>query len=166
MKVLVTGAARSGKTRFALARAEALALQRTYLATAQARDPEMAERIQCHQAERGPSWAALEEPLSIAPLLARPGVVLLDCLTLWISNLLEARGDQADLTPDFAALARAVAAAPNPLVIVTNEVGWGIVPASALARRFRDWSGLLSQDLAREVDEVYLVCAGLPLRLK
>ncbi len=166
MKLLVTGGARSGKSRFAQARAEALSPTRTYLATGQAFDAEMADRIRRHQADRDQTWRTVEEPLDIAPLLARPGVVLLDCLTLWVSNLLMAHGEQADLEPQLQQLVAAVAAADNPLVLVTNEVGLGIVPANALSRAFRDHAGRLSQLLAPVCDEVVLCVAGLPLWVK
>lgn len=165
-KVLVTGGSRSGKTRFALARAEELSPERTYLATAQAFDDEMDQRIRRHREERGADWTTLEEPLDVAPLLARRGSVLLDCLTLWVSNLLLSGGQDADLRPPIDAFVRAVRAAENPLVLVTNEVGMGLVPETPLGRRFRDWSGILTQEVAQVASEVVLVCAGLPLRLK
>ncbi len=165
MKVLVTGGSRSGKTGYALRRAESLAEVRTYLATCEARDAEMRDRIRRHQAERDASWQTLEEPWDIAPLLAREGVVLVDCLTLWLSNGLERLGDE-DLAPARERLVEAVAAAPNPLVLVTNEVGLGLVPMHPVGRRFRDESGWLSQALAEVCDEVVLVACGLPLVLK
>lgn len=166
MKILVTGGARSGKSRFAQARAEALHLRRFYLATAQALDAEMADRIARHRADRDASWQTLEEPLDPGPLLHQDGVVLLDCLTLWLSNLLLADRDDADIEAAMEALVSAVATADNPVVLVTNEVGMGIVPSNALARRFRDHSGRLSQLLAAVCDEVVLCVAGLPLTVK
>lgn len=165
MKVLITGGVRSGKTRYALARAEAAGPARIYLATAQALDAEMAERIRRHQAERGPGWRTVEEPLDIARHLDG-GPVLVDCLTLWLSNLLHARGEGASLEADFDALAEAVQRASGPLFLVTNEVGLGIVPENALARRFRDEAGRLAQRLALVCDEVVLCVAGLPLHVK
>ncbi len=165
MKVLVTGGSRSGKTGHALRRAEALSPVRSYLATCEARDAEMSDRIRRHQVERDASWRTLEEPLDIAPLLEREGVVLVDCLTLWLSNLLERHGD-GDLTAERERLVQAVATASNPLVLVTNEVGLGLVPMHPLGRRFRDESGWLGQALAQVCDEVVLVACGLPLMLK
>lgn len=165
-KILVTGGSRSGKSRYALNRAEDLGERRIYLATAQALDSEMADRIQHHREERGRGWTTLEEPLNVAALLQQDGVLLLDCLTLWVSNLLMTQGEDADLSPTFETFVQAVRKAQNPLVIVTNEVGMGLVPETRLGRRFRDWSGRLSQEVAQVVDEVILTCAGLPLRLK
>lgn len=166
MKLLVTGGARSGKSRFAQARAEALGPERTYLATGRAWDEEMAERIRRHQADRGPGWRTVEEPLTLAPHLSAPGVVLVDCLTLWVTNLMMARGEDADLRPEFEALVEAVRRSPADVVLVTNEVGLGIVPMNRMARLFRDHAGWLSQALAPVCDEVVLCAAGLPLWLK
>lgn len=165
MKVLITGGVRSGKTRYALSRAEAAGPERTYLATAQALDEEMADRIRRHQAERGPGWITVEEPLDITRHLGgRP--VLVDCLTLWLTNLMLSREDGAPLEAEFARLAEAVRAADAPVFLVTNEVGLGIVPENALARRFRDEAGRLAQGLAAVCDEVVLCVAGLPLHVK
>lgn len=164
MKALITGGCRSGKSRHALSLAESLGPRRIYLATAEPLDEEMSARIARHKQERDPSWTTIEEPLEIAPLLHQPGgVVLVDCLTLWVSNLL-ARHD--DLTPHFRLLCESLAAAPNPVILVTNEVGLGIVPDNALARRFRDEAGFLSQAVASVCDRVVLTVAGLPLTLK
>ena len=165
MKVLVTGGSRSGKTGFALRTAEALSPVRTYLATCEARDPEMADRIRRHQGERDESWVTLEEPRDIPPLLQRDGVVLVDCLTLWLSNLMEHHGEES-LEAERNRLVAAVAASTNPLVLVTNEVGLGLVPMHPVGRRFRDESGWLSQSLAQVCDQVVLVACGLPLVLK
>jgi adenosylcobinamide kinase/adenosylcobinamide-phosphate guanylyltransferase len=166
MKVLVTGGARSGKSRYAQTLAEDLGPRRCYLATAQALDEEMANRIDRHRRDRGPSWTTVEEPLDIQAHLARHPVVLVDCLTLWVSNLLAEHGAKADLGGEIDRLVSALAASPSSVVIVTNEVGQGIVPANPLARTFRDWSGIVAQRVARACDQVFLVCAGLPLRLK
>lgn len=166
MKALITGGCRSGKSRHAQALAESLAAERVYLATAEPLDAEMAQRIARHRADRGPSWQTIEEPLQIARHLHQPGkVVLVDCLTLWVSNLLHARGE-ASLEADFLALEQALRATDNPVVLVTNEVGLGIVPANALARRFRDEAGFLAQRIAACCDRVVLTVAGLPLVVK
>ncbi len=166
--VFVTGGARSGKSRYAQARAEAWGGPLLYLATAEVRDPEMEARVAQHRADRGPRWESLEEPLDLPGALARaaayPGA-LLDCLTLWTANLLEAYDDAGA----HAALARTLAALeayPGRLVIVTNEVGSGIVPDNALARRFRDLGGRVNQEVAARATEAYLVVSGLPLQLK
>jgi len=163
MKALITGGARSGKSRHALALAESLHPHRVFLATAQPLDAEMAARIRAHQAERGPSWRTVEAPLELAPELARDAAVVIDCLTLWVSNLMHAG---RDVPREGARLVEAVRAAGNPVVVVTNEVGLGIVPDSALARAFRDHLGTLAQRMAAACDHVALLCAGIPLVLK
>lgn len=166
-RLLVLGGARSGKSRYAQARAESLTGDLVYVATAQALDDEMEDRIARHRADRGPRWSTLDVPLDLPAAIdaeAAPGrVLLVDCLTLWTSNLLF---DDRDLDAETAALAAAVAAANGPVILVANEVGLGIVPDNALARRFRDAAGRLNQAIAAMADEVQFVAAGLPLRLK
>lgn len=165
--LLVLGGARSGKSRHAQARADALGLSPVYVATGEAQDDEMAERIARHRADRGPGWTTIEAPIEIARTIdahATPGAVLLvDCLTLWASNLMLA-GHDADAATE--ALAGAIARAAGPVILVSNEVGLGIVPDNALARRFRDIAGRINQRIAQAVDEVVFVAAGLPLQLK
>ncbi len=168
--VLVTGGARSGKSRFAQELVEGWEGRLVYVATAEVRDAEMADRVACHRADRGPRWRTVEAPLDLAGALdgARGiGGVLVDCLTLWTANLLGAHGDD-DRAVDRAvdALVAAVSGFPGRLCLVTNEVGSGIVPANALARRFRDVAGRVNQRVAGVADEAYLVVSGLPLRLK
>jgi adenosylcobinamide kinase / adenosylcobinamide-phosphate guanylyltransferase len=164
---LVLGGARSGKSRHAEALIESCAPAALYLATAQAFDAEMAERIRRHRARRGARWTTREEPLDIAATLldaARPQrPVLVDCLTLWLSNLLLAGRDVE------AAIAALLAALPHlggPVVFVANEVGLGIVPDNALARAFRDHAGRLNQAVAAQAQRVVFLAAGLPLTLK
>lgn len=165
--LFVLGGARSGKSRYAQARAEALPGGLLYIAIAQAFDAEMEDRITRHQADRGPRWTTLDVPLDLpAAILANAApdrVLLVDCLTLWTSNLMFA---ERDLDAETEALATAVAQAPGPVLLVANEVGLGIVPDNALARRFRDVAGRLNQAVAAAADEVQFVAAGLPLRLK
>lgn len=165
--VLVLGGARSGKSRYGEARAEASGLVPCYIATAQAGDAEMAERIARHRARRRAGWRTVEEPLKLAEAIggqARPETVLLvDCLTLWLSNLMLA---EADVEAQVERLLAALRDAPGPVIVVSNEVGLGIVPDNALARRFRDVAGLANQRVAEIADEVVLVTAGLPLSLK
>lgn len=166
-KVLVTGPVRSGKSRHAQALAERLASVRTFVATGRALDAEMADRIARHQSDRDGSWRTLEAPVDLVGALAQAeGVALVDCLTLWVTNLLLEGGEHAPVDAPFRALVEAVVASPVPVILVTNEVGWGIVPDNSLARAFRDHSGRLSQALAARVDAVHLVVAGLPLALK
>lgn len=165
--VLVIGAARSGKSRHAEALVGRSGGGKVYLATAEAGDGEMSERIAAHRDRRGPDWRTVEEPLDLAGALGREAgegrVTLVDCLTLWLSNLMAAGRDWQAETGRLAALLPAL---PGLTVIVTNEVGAGIVPANALARRFADAHGVLNQTIAAVADEVILVVAGLPLTLK
>lgn len=165
--LLVLGGARSGKSRFAQGRAETLTGKLVYLATAQAFDDEMRERIALHRADRGPRWSTVEAPLELADAItaySTPGtVVLVDCLTLWASNLLVAERDTAAATEG---LVRALSAARGPVILVANEVGLGIVPDNALARRFRDIAGKINQEIAAVVEEAVIMFAGLPLTLK
>ena len=163
---LVVGGARSGKS----AHAEALVTARPgpwlYIATAQAFDAEMEMRIAEHRARRAPGWETREVPLALADALAAlpPGrPALVDCLTLWLSNLLLAASDPEVETERLAA---ALAGRSGPVVLVSNEVGLGIVPENALARRFRDAAGRLNQRVASLADTVILTVAGLPLKVK
>ncbi|WP_328274504.1 bifunctional adenosylcobinamide kinase/adenosylcobinamide-phosphate guanylyltransferase [Sphingobium sp.] len=165
--LLVLGGARSGKSRFAQGRAEALTGKLVYLATGQAFDEEMRERIALHRADRGPRWSTVEAPLDLAETITACStpktVVLVDCLTLWASNLMLAERDAAAATEG---LIHAVSAARGPVILVANEVGLGIVPDNALARRFRDVAGRINQVMAAATDEVVMMFAGLPLALK
>ena len=165
---LVLGGARSGKTAYALRTAEAAAGGRTpvFIATAQAWDDEMAARIARHRDERGDRWRTLDAPLELVDALAtlqHDDVAVVDCLTLWLTNVMLAEHDVAAARE---ALVAAAGACRARLFLVSNEVGLGIVPENALARRFRDEAGWLHQALAAEADEVILTAAGLPLRLK
>ena len=136
-----------------------------YVATAEARDREMAERVAVHQRRRGPSWTTIETPRDVAGVLAANvnTPALVDCLTLWLSNVLLA---DTDVDAEIEHLDDALARAAAPIVLVANEVGSGIVPDNALGRRFRDLHGLLNQRIAARADRVVLVVAGLPLTLK
>jgi adenosylcobinamide kinase / adenosylcobinamide-phosphate guanylyltransferase len=169
---LVLGGARSGKSRHAEAVIEGRAARAIYLATAEARDGEMAERIERHRARRAAArstirWRTIEEPLALAPCLAKLAhpdcPILVDCLTLWLSNLMLAGRDVAAET---AGLVAAIPSLAGPIVLVANEVGLGIVPDTALGRAFRDHAGLLNQSLATAADHVVFLAAGLPLVLK
>jgi adenosylcobinamide kinase/adenosylcobinamide-phosphate guanylyltransferase len=165
--LFVLGGARSGKSRYAQARAEALGMARAYVATAQAFDDEMRDRIARHQADRETGWETIEEPIDLAEAIASHSasdrVIVVDCLTLWTTNLLLAEHDIAAATGN---LTDAICAATGPVILVANEVGQGIVPDNPLARRFRDEAGLVNQRVAAAVDEVQLLIAGLPLKLK
>ncbi len=163
---LVLGGARSGKSRAAEALVEALPPPWHYLATAEARDAEMAERIAAHRASRPAGWTTHDTPFDLAGTLAAlpPGApALVDCLTLWLTNLMLA---DRDLAAETARLTEALTAPPRPLVLVANEVGLGIVPDNALARRFRDAAGRLNQAVAAQADQVLFLVAGLTMRVK
>jgi adenosylcobinamide kinase / adenosylcobinamide-phosphate guanylyltransferase len=162
---LVLGGARSGKSCYAEGLITARPAPWIYVATAEARDAEMAERIAAHQTRRGAGWRTLETPRDVVGALVAHGKtpLLVDCLTLWLSNALLAG---ADVDAEIARLEAALTRPAAPLVLVANEVGFGIVPDNALGRRFRDLQGLLNQRIAARADRVVLVVAGLPLTLK
>lgn len=164
--MLILGGARSGKS----ARAETLVRagrgRPIYLATAEIRDDEMRSRVERHRRDRGSDWTTIEEPLDLPGVFraARPNTpILVECLTLWLSNLMEAGRDPAAATEDLIA---ALAAFGDTAVLVANEVGWGIVPDNALARDFRDEAGRMNRRIAAIADRVELVVAGLPLTIK
>ncbi len=164
--ILVTGGARSGKSTRAETRVSEFAGRPVYIATAEALDEEMHERIARHRTRRGNDWIEREVPIALVAALDETdgaGARLVDCLTLWLSNLLHAG---RDWRTEAERLAAALVRQRSPVVLVTNEVGMGIVPDNALAREFRDAAGLLNQTIARVADEVEFVVAGLPLRMK
>lgn len=166
-KTLILGGARSGKSRLAEKLAASLNLELIYIATAEARDDEMVDRIGHHKGRRGSNWKTIEEPINIADVILKNSevhnVLLLDCLTLWLSNLLD-----KGLNPEkeTVSLVAAISAAEGPVIFVSNEVGQGIVPLNKLARTFRDEAGRLNQKIADNVANVYFVTAGIPLPLK
>lgn len=164
--ILITGGARSGKSKRAEARARAFPGRPVYIATAHALDAEMAERIAQHRARRGNDWIEREAPLDLSQALTETdggGARLVDCLTLWLSNLFHAGRNWSD---EAALLADALKRQRSPVILVTNEVGLGIVPDNALARTFRDAAGILNQTTASVADEVEFVVAGLPVKVK
>ena len=165
--VLVLGGARSGKSAFAERLAVETGLSRHYVATGRAWDEEMRERIARHQADRGEGWQTYEEPLDLVGRLEAlddaDHVILVDCLTLWVTNLMLEERVMAD---EFARLAAFVPRARARLVLVSNEVGLGIVPENRMAREFRDHAGRLHQAVAASATEVYFIAAGLPLKMK
>ena len=162
---LVLGGARSGKSRYAESVIAELPPPWLYVATAEPGDAEMAARIAAHRSRRGSQWQTIEAPRDLAAALksCHTMPVLVDCLTLWLSNLLLA---QADIEAEIAQLEDALARAKAPVVLVANEVGSGIVPDHPLGRRFRDLQGVLNQRIAARADRVVLVVAGLPLAVK
>jgi adenosylcobinamide kinase/adenosylcobinamide-phosphate guanylyltransferase len=161
---LVLGGARSGKSRYAESLIAACPPPWLYVATAEPRDDEMRARIAEHRARRGADWRTIEAPRDLAGAMTiEGGALLVDCLTLWLSNLMLAG---ADIEAETERLEAALAQAGGPLVMVSNEVGFGIVPDNALARRFRDAQGRLNQRIAARADRVVLMVAGLPLVVK
>ena len=168
---LILGGARSGKSRYGLSLAEGFPAPRLFLATGEARDAEMAARIAAHQAERGPGWETREAPLEMPEALSdaqgQYGAILVDCLTMWLANLMgEPGADPAGIEAEGQRLVASLAAARTPTILVSNEVGWGIVPENPLARAFRDQAGWLNQRVAQIADLVVLLVAGIPLLLK
>ena len=165
--VFVLGGARSGKSRFAESLVSDTGLERHYVATGQAWDDEMRERIAQHRADRGDLWQTHEEPMNlVSRLVAIDGegrAVLVDCLTLWVTNLMMT---ERDIAAEFAALTECLPKAKARLVLVSNEVGLGIVPDNRMAREFRDHAGRLHQMIAAASAEVYFIAAGLPLKMK
>lgn len=164
---LVLGGARSGKSAYAEGLVERTS-RPIYLATAEARDDdEMTARIAAHRARRGPHWTSVEEPLALPEMLTRwaapDAAIMVDCLTLWVSNLIEAERDLAEETRRLLA---ALAHVSGPVVLVSNEIGLGIVPETPLVRVFRDHVGILHQELAQCAERVVLIVAGLPLFVK
>lgn len=164
---LVIGGARSGKSRFAEGLVLGSGLKPVYVATGRAFDEEMSERISVHRDRRGPQWETVEEPLALADAIqqsAHPGrAILIDCMTLWVTNLMMAK---ANVARETSALADALRAAGVPIVLVTNEVGLGIVPDNRMARDFRDLAGEVNQRMGQLADEAWFIAAGLPLQLK
>jgi adenosylcobinamide kinase/adenosylcobinamide-phosphate guanylyltransferase len=166
----ITGGAKSGKSAFAEKLANELEGKRAYLATAQALDAEMVARIEHHRKRRGSAWYTFEEPLAVAELIrklsGRYEVVLLDCLTLWLSNVMaHTDGDDA-VNARSDALVSEIKDFSGTCIVVSNEVGLGIVPDNPLARRFRDWAGMLNQKTAQVADEVYFTASGIPVKIK
>lgn len=170
--VFITGGARSGKSSFALNEALKVSGPKAYIATAQALDNEMKERIRKHKDERNADWDTFEEAFKITEIISdadtKYNVVVLDCLTLWLSNLICGNMDcNKEIENLIAALKDSRQKTNNSkLFIVSNEVGMGIVPENELARKFRDMAGFLNQKVAEIADEVFLVTAGIPIKIK
>jgi adenosylcobinamide kinase / adenosylcobinamide-phosphate guanylyltransferase len=168
--ILVTGGCRSGKSRHAQQWAESRAAKRMFLATARVTDEEMAERIRRHQEVRGEGWTTVEEPLLVPEAVLEHGrgapVILIDCITLWVSNLLMEGLSDKEILRRVSDLIQILARRECSVAMVTNEVGWGVVPENPLGRRFRDLAGFINQHLAASADRVVLMAAGLPLMLK
>lgn len=168
----VVGGARSGKSSFALSLAGQAGSPRLYIATARPLDAEMEERIRAHREERGGGWETLEETTEVAAGVRRSGeealyrVVLVDCLTLWLTNLLMAGLDDAAVKKEVDGLIDAFKGASAKVIAVSNEVGLGIVPGDPLSRRFRDLSGTMNQRMAAAATQAFFVASGIPIRMK
>jgi adenosylcobinamide kinase / adenosylcobinamide-phosphate guanylyltransferase len=168
---LILGGARSGKSRYGLGLAARCPAPRLFVATCEPRDAEMEARIEAHQQERGSDWATREVPLDLADAVSQAqnhyGVVLVDCLTMWVTNLLLQEGaPPGSIQTACERLLDCLAKTAAPTIMVSNEVGWGIVPDTPLARQFRDQAGWLHQRLAQVADLVVLVVAGVPMLIK
>lgn len=163
----VLGGARSGKSKFAESLVLKSNLKPVYLATGRALDDEMVGRIEAHQDRRGDEWITVEEPLALVDALRQSSfeghIVLVDCLTLWVTNLMMA---EANVPREVAGLVSYISQTEIPIVLVSNEVGFSVVPENAMAREFMDLSGLLHQEIAAVANHVYLVTAGLAQKLK
>jgi adenosylcobinamide kinase/adenosylcobinamide-phosphate guanylyltransferase len=168
--LFITGGARSGKSRLAESLAEGFGTPLCYIATGQALDTEMEERISAHRTRRGGKWHTVEEPLRLAETIGNVDgsfqAILVDCITLWLTNLLLTHEDTDQVMTKVSALVEVVPKGKTPLILVSNEVGMGIVPENALARKFRDLAGKANQMLAAAADEAYVTFSGIPIRLK
>jgi adenosylcobinamide kinase/adenosylcobinamide-phosphate guanylyltransferase len=168
--ILITGGCRSGKSRFALDYANQYFSKKLYLATCEALDEEMAQRIEHHKKMRSPEWQTIEEPIEIVNKIRRYGdevdVILLDCITLWLSNLLMRRKNDSEIMEEVSRLIDTMKEKRTSFILVSNEVGLGIVPVDPLSRRFRDLSGMANQKIAEVVNTVILMVSGIPIFLK
>ena len=168
--ILITGGCRSGKSRFALDYADRHFSKKIYLATAEVLDEEMAFRVDNHRKARGPEWQTVEEPLRVVEKILEYGdqveAILFDCLTLWLSNLLLKWEDDSKIMDEVERLTKTLKQIQTTLILVTNEVGMGVVPTHPLGRRFRDLSGMVNQRMAEAADTVVFMVSGIPLFLK
>lgn len=166
---LVTGGGRSGKSRYALDITKSYE-RKTFIATAEAFDNEMADRISRHKKERGREFKTIEEPLYVADALAgiqeKTQVVVIDCITVWLGNLMHHLNNDENNCAAVEQFLKVLASPPCDVVIVTNEVGMGLIPADAMSRAYRDLAGFVNQKIAAIADEVFLVVSGIPMKLK
>ena len=169
--IFVIGGCRSGKSTYAMQTAERVpAEQKIFIATCVPRDDEMKRRVARHQKERSQNWVTVEAPLNLPEAIrqnSRSGdVILVDCLTLWVSNLLMETGDDSKIEETISQFINAIAKAAGPIVLVSNEVGTGIVPENALARKYRDIIGRVNQAVAKAAGRVIWMVAGIPVTVK
>ncbi len=169
-RILITGGCRSGKSRFALNYANQHFSRKIYLATCEVLDEEMAQRVENHKKMRGPEWQTVEEPIEVVDKIGLYGdeveVILLDCITLWLSNLLIKWENDLKILEEIERFIDLSKQVRSSFIIVSNEVGMGIVPADPLSRRFRDLSGMANQRMAEVADTVVLMVSGIPIFLK
>ncbi|MCJ7749017.1 MAG: bifunctional adenosylcobinamide kinase/adenosylcobinamide-phosphate guanylyltransferase [Desulfobacterales bacterium] len=169
-KILITGGCRSGKSRYALDYANRHFSKKLYLATCEVLDQEMAQRVENHKKMRGPEWQTVEEPIEIVDIIGQyedgVEVILLDCITLWLSNLLIKGDTDLKIIDEINRFVEMIKQTSTSLIMVSNEVGMGIVPADPLSRRFRDLSGTANQRIAEVADTLILMVSGLPIFLK
>jgi adenosylcobinamide kinase/adenosylcobinamide-phosphate guanylyltransferase len=168
--IFITGGCRSGKSRYALDYANRHFSKKIYLATCEALDEEMAQRIENHKKVRGPEWQTIEEPVEIVNKIKEHGgdgkVILIDCLTLWLYNLLMRWDNDSRIIDETGRLINTIKQNPTSSILVSNEVGMGIVPADPLSRRYRDMLGAINQRIAEALDTVIFMVSGIPLFLK
>ena len=168
--IFVTGGCRSGKSQFALDYANRHFHKKLYLATCEALDEEMAKRIEDHKKKRGLEWQTVEEPIKVSEAIRQYGnnveVILLDCITLWLSNLLMRQKSDHEIMNEVSTLVDTVKQCQTSFIFVSNEVGMGLVPVEPLGRRFRDLSGMTNQRIAELADRVVLMVSGMPISLK
>jgi len=168
--IFVTGGCRSGKSRYALHYANQHFSKKLFMATCEALDEEMTQRIATHKKARGPEWQTIEEPVEIVSKInehgADEGVILIDCLTLWLYNLLMKWDDDLKIIDETEKLIETIKQSPTSSILVSNEVGMGIVPADPLSRRYRDLLGTMNQRIAGALDTVVFMVSGIPIFLK
>ncbi len=168
--IFITGGCRSGKSRYALDYVNQHFLKKLYLASCEALDEEMAQRIEHHKKMRGPEWHTIEEPVEIVDKIRQYGdkveVILLDCIPLWLSNILIKWDSDSRIMDEVDRFVNMIKQSPTSFIIVSNEVGMGIVPAEPLGRRFRDLSGMVNQKITEVADTVVCMVSGIPLFLK
>ena len=168
--ILITGGCRSGKSRYALELAKSISGTKRFIATAEALDDEMRQRIDQHRQERGKDWQTIEEPLEISRILQQlgkePGPVIVDCLTLWLSNRLMQEDSRQTIMNEIEQVLKSISGQAATFIFITNEVGDGIVPENKLAREFRDLAGEINQRVAEFCDEVFVMVSGIPVKIK
>jgi len=168
--LFVIGGIRSGKSRFALKLGEGMGERRVFIATGQALDTEMERRIRKHRSARSKSWTTYEEPIALSTILEKVNgqcdVIVVDCLSLWLSNLLHLELSEKELSMRIKAFIRSLKALKTPIILISNEVGLGVIPANPLARKFCDLAGMLHQQVAQVAHQVYSLASGIALELR